>query len=148
FKFSRKGRILNKRPMIRLFLYDLKIHSFYGKFGNMTQKFNDTIEFIERDEFIMNDNVYIDIEAPEISLFFKNGFNLPFSFRDLNIKAGNRFSQQYIYGLPSSIDVAAGTNGNYGYGEEMLSQNTNLETVLGSFPDSLYFSYITLFNPG
>jgi hypothetical protein len=148
FKFSRKGRILNKQPLIRLFLYDLKIHSFYGKFGNMTQRSSDAIEFMERDEFIMNDNVYIDIEAPEIFLFFKNGFNLPFSFRDLNIKAGNRFSQQFIYGLPSSIDVAAGTNGNYGYGEEMLSQNTNLETVLGSFPDSLYFSYITLFNPG
>ena len=148
FQFTKKGETTVKKPEIRIYLYDLGIHSFYGKFVNYLLSRNDSDQFIQRNEFIKTDQINIEINEPSIYLFFKNGFNLPFSFRKLGIQAGNSFSKQSITGLPQSINVTAAYNGSIGYGQEMFLKNTNIETVLGNFPDSLYFNINALFNPG
>ncbi len=148
FQFTKKDSLITKSPELSISLYDLGIHSFYGKFGNSLFSQQGGAPFMERDKNIKTDNIFLDINKPEIYLFFKNGFNLPFSFRKLDIKAGNRYSQQSITGLPRAIYVTAANNGSPGYGQEMFLQNTNFETVLGNFPDSLYFDTQILFNPG
>jgi len=147
-KFSKKGDINVEYPNIRMFLYDLKINSFYGRFGNRKDTITESAPFIDSMQFIQNDSVFININQPEIYLYFKNGFNFPFDFQNLNIQAGSPRHKQNVEGLPQSIYVSAGSNGMLGYGEEKLSASTNIEEVIGSFPDSIYFYGETLMNPG
>lgn len=151
-KFSKKGEITVKNPALNMYLYDLRIKSFHGRFGNRLDPINqsfalfDSLPIIE--EYIQNESVFIDIKNPEIFLFFKNGFNFPFVLQNLNLQAGNPYFKEEIKGLPPSVYADAGNNGNYGYGQEMFSHKTNIENVLGRMPDSLYFYGETVLNPG
>ena len=150
-KFSKKGEITVKSPTLKMYLYDLRINSIHGRFGNRLDPIDqsvalfDSLPFIE--EYIQNETVFIDINNPEIFLFFKNGFNFPFVLQNLNLHAGNSYFREEIRGLPPSVNVDAGNNGNYGYGQEKFSYKTNIENVLGRMPDSLYFFGETVLNP-
>jgi hypothetical protein len=134
-----------------MYLYDLRINSIHGRFGNRLDPIDESVALFDSlpifEEYIQNEAVFLDINNPEIYLFFKNGFNFPFVLQNLNLQAGNPYFREEITGLPPSVYVDAGNNGNLGYGQEKFSFKTNIENVLGRMPDSLYFYGETLLNP-
>ena len=150
-KFSKKGEIAIRRPALKMYLYDLRINSIHGRFGNRFDPINQSVALFDNlpnmEEYIQNETVFLDINNPEIFLFFKNGFNFPFVLQNLNLQAGNPYFKEEIRGLPPSVYVDAGNNGNFGYGQEKFSYKTNIENVLGRMPDSLYFYGETVLNP-
>lgn len=151
-KFSKKGEIAIKRPALKMYLYDLRIKSFHGRFGNRRDIINQTVGLLESTssikQYIQNESVLLDIYMPEIFLFFNNGFNFPFVLQNLKLHAGNPYFIEEVKGLPPSVYVEAGNNGSFGYGQEMFSYKTNIENVLGRLPDSIYFYGETVLNPG
>lgn len=151
-RFSKKGEISIKRPALKMYLYDLRIKSFHGRFGNRRDTIIQSVELFDSassiKQYIQNESVFIDIHLPEIFLFFKNGFNFPFVFQNLKLHAGTAYFKEEVKGLPPSVYVEAGNNGNFGFGQEMFSYKTNIENVLGRLPDSVYFYGETVLNPG
>jgi hypothetical protein len=150
-KFSKKGEISVKIPTLKMYLYDLRINSIHGRFGNRLEPIEESVPLFDSlpifEEYIQNEAVFLDINNPEIYLFFKNGFNFPFVLQNLNLQAGTPYFKEEIRGLPHSVYVEAGNNGNLGYGQEKFSYKTNIENVLGRMPDNLYFSGEIVLNP-
>ena len=148
-KFSKKnGNQGTRGQKLRFMLYDLKIKSFHGRFGNKTEPIDKSSPFLDSIPLLENESVFLDIAEPEVYLFFRNGFNFPFAFQNMNLEAGNALFRQKIEGVPPVIEVDAGTNGDWGYGEGVFLPKTNLETVLGSFPEQIFFKGDILLNPG
>lgn len=147
-KFSKKGKLNIQNPQLQIYLYNLKISNFYGRFGDRRDTLESSSDFIERLKYIQNETVQLDIKKPEIYLFFKNGFNIPFNFKNLKISAGNNwYDKQAITGLPGLIRVSAATEDTPGYGEKMIQSSSNIENVIGQFPEKIYYYGETYLNP-
>lgn len=147
-KFSKKGTLSVPNPQIQISLYDLKISNFYGRFGDRIDTIQNSSNFIERLKYIQNESVQLDIKQPEIYLYFRNGFNIPFNFKNLQLSAGNSwYDRQTVTGLPDLIRVSAGTEEKPGYGEEMLQPSSNIENIIGHFPEKIYYYVETYLNP-
>jgi hypothetical protein len=146
-KFSKKGRITIQKPKLQIYLYNLKINTFYGRFGDKENNINNSTGFIDKLDYFQNESFVLDINQPEIYLFFKNDFNIPFSFINLKLNAGNSWNKQSVTGLPKLINVSASTEEERGYGQEMLLPSTNIENIFGQFPDSIFLSGEYYLNP-
>ncbi|HKI89769.1 MAG TPA: hypothetical protein VKA38_12135 [Draconibacterium sp.] len=147
-KFSKKGNINIQNPQLQIYLYNLKINTFYGRFGDRIDTIESSANFIDSIKYIQNESVQFDIKQPEIYLFFKNGFNIPFNFKNLKLSAGNSwYDRQPITGLPPLIRVSAATEDKPGYGEEMLQPSSNIEYIIGQFPKKIYYYAETFLNP-
>lgn len=147
-KFSKKGKINIQNPQLQIYLYGLRINTFYGRFGDRKDTIESSAGFIEPIKYIQNEWVRFDIKQPEIYLFFKNGFNIPFNFKNLQLSAGNSwYERQAVTGLPGLIRVSAATENKYGYGEEMVQPSSNIEDIIGQFPENIYYYAETYLNP-
>lgn len=146
-KFSKKGETSVKTPQLFMFLYNVEINTFYGRFGDRRDTLESEAPFIEPLPNLLNESVDLDIKEPEIYLYFKNGFNLPFNFKNLKLEAGNSWNRQTISGLPYLIRVPASKADGPGYGEEMVQSSTNLENIIGQFPERIFFYGETVLNP-
>ncbi|HKI90193.1 MAG TPA: hypothetical protein VKA38_14285, partial [Draconibacterium sp.] len=62
--------------------------------------------------------------------------------------AGNNwYDRKLITGLPGLIRVSAATENKPGYGEEMLQPSSNIENIIGQFPEKIYYYAETYLNP-
>ncbi|HNZ69991.1 MAG: hypothetical protein WBK43_08375 [Prolixibacteraceae bacterium] len=125
-------------PEIAVKLSGLDIHAAYGKIGSLTRVFGPMEKSLNSYDLIENDEVFLDLDDPQINIIILNQIGVPFLIDSIEFNLYRKDSVMKVTGIQESVYIDSppfGEERSYSENKLKIEPWSNIDLLFSKLPE-------------